>query len=181
MFVVSGSQCTHDFWGKWNRFPTRNCICEHFMIATNVTESSMNAGRNLQTPLGTFAIWKKSGLYCWFVLHSCCSGIGVLSKAVILIVLLSCAMVCLFPMLYSIPVTQSSDTYRSTVVCHGLSLPHALFYPSYPKQWYLSFYCRVPWSVSSPCFILSQLPKAVILIVLLSCAMVCLFPVFCWP
>ena len=26
---------------------------------TNVTESSTNAGRNLQTPLGTFAIWKK--------------------------------------------------------------------------------------------------------------------------
>ena len=40
-------------------FPTPNYVCEHFAIATNVTESSMNAGRDLQTPLGTFAIWKK--------------------------------------------------------------------------------------------------------------------------
>ena len=37
----------------------RNCICEHFAIAMNVAESSTNAGRDLQTPLGTFAIWKK--------------------------------------------------------------------------------------------------------------------------
>ena len=46
----------------------------HLAIATNVAKSSTNAGRNLQTPLGTFEIKKQWPYIVDKLVHYCCSG-----------------------------------------------------------------------------------------------------------